>query len=138
MITLIFFSQDVDIKRQPNGNAYAFIQFTDIVSVVKALKKMEDNKKVGWGKTMATNCVWCDNLPEKISERSLSVHFARAGPVKHISINREKGQALLFFDTVDFAQNAITDLRGKPLLNRRLQVRSPFGLAIVDKVFCVH
>ena len=71
---------------------------------------------------MATNCVWCDNLPEKMSERSLTAHFARAGPVKHISINQKKGQALLFFDTVDFAQNAITDLRGKPLQNRRLQV----------------
>ena len=33
--------QDVDIKRQGAASAYAFVQYTDISSVVHALRKME-------------------------------------------------------------------------------------------------
>lgn len=33
--------QDIDVKRQGAVSAYAFVQFTDIRSVVKVLKEME-------------------------------------------------------------------------------------------------
>ena len=33
--------QDVDIKRQGAASAYAFVQYTDISSVVHALREME-------------------------------------------------------------------------------------------------
>ena len=34
-------AQDVDIKRQGAASAYAFVQYTDISSVVQALREME-------------------------------------------------------------------------------------------------
>jgi hypothetical protein len=33
--------QDIDVKRQGAVSAYAFVQFTDIRSVVKVLREME-------------------------------------------------------------------------------------------------
>lgn len=36
-----FVLQDIDVKRQGAVSAYAFVQYSDISSVVKALKGME-------------------------------------------------------------------------------------------------
>lgn len=48
MFSGIFSLQDVDVKRQGAVTAYAFIQFTDITSVVKALKDLDGTT---WGST---------------------------------------------------------------------------------------
>jgi len=63
------------------------------------------------------------NLPDKLPERKLVTYFARAGDVRYCSVNGERNQGLVFFETVDFAQTAISDLKSKPFQGRRLQVR---------------
>lgn len=45
---MTFVRQDVDVKRQGAVTAYAFIQFTDISSVVRALKDLDGTS---WGST---------------------------------------------------------------------------------------
>lgn len=39
--SFLFLHQDIDIKRQGAVSAYAFVQYADITSVVKSLRKME-------------------------------------------------------------------------------------------------
>ena len=46
---LFVWLQDVDIKRQGAASAFAFVQYTDITSVVHALREME-GKHIGANK----------------------------------------------------------------------------------------
>lgn len=60
--------QEIDIKKQGVVSSYAFCQYSDIASVVKAIRTMDgehlgNNRiKLGFGKSMATNCVWVDGI----------------------------------------------------------------------------
>ncbi|CAG2122226.1 unnamed protein product, partial [Medioppia subpectinata] len=53
---------EIDIKKQANMTSYAFIQFSDITSVVKAMRKLDGENlgqnriKLGFGKSMPTTC----------------------------------------------------------------------------------
>merc|ERR1712142_35985 len=97
---------DVDIKKQGAVSAYAFVQYSDILSVVKALRKMDgehigNNKiKLGFGKSMPTNCVWIDLVSENATEKVLCRQFGRFGPVSHSVIDRIKGRALVYFENM--------------------------------------
>lgn len=67
-----FYSQEIDIKKQGSVSSYAFCQYADIGSVVKAMRNMDgehlgNNRiKLGFGKSMPTNCVWVDGVAGKI------------------------------------------------------------------------
>jgi hypothetical protein len=60
--------QEIDIKKQGVVSSYAFCQYSDIASVVKAMRTMDGEHlgsnriKLGFGKSMATNCVWVDGI----------------------------------------------------------------------------
>lgn len=57
---LYVLTQDVDIKRQGAASAYAFVQYADIVSVVKALRQME-GEHIGANKIkVSVGVMWCD------------------------------------------------------------------------------
>lgn len=56
--------------------------------------------KLGFGKSMPTRCVWIDGVPETMAEKQLFEQFSRFGPVMHTIIDREKGHALIFYETV--------------------------------------
>ncbi|XP_022247610.1 protein split ends-like isoform X2 [Limulus polyphemus] len=122
---------EIDIKKQgaTSTSSYAFIQFMDISSVVKAMRKLDGENlfgasriKLGFGKSMPTCCVWIDGVVESVPEKFLRRHFGRYGPVRNTVIDREKGQALVFYDSIDIAQNAVAEMRGRMLGNKRLQV----------------
>ncbi|XP_036369681.1 msx2-interacting protein isoform X4 [Octopus sinensis] len=119
---------DIDIKRQGAVSAYAFVQYADITSVVKSLRKMEGehigaNKiKLGFGKSMPTNCVWLDNLSESVTEKLLCQQFGRYGEVSHAVIDRCKGRALIYFTSMDTAQYAVNEMRSRILKKKRIQI----------------
>ncbi|XP_076358509.1 LOW QUALITY PROTEIN: uncharacterized protein LOC143251056 [Tachypleus tridentatus] len=122
---------EIDIKKQgvTSTSSYAFIQFMDISSVVKAMRKLDGENlfgasriKLGFGKSMPTCCVWIDGVVESVPEKFIRRHFGRYGPVRNTVIDREKGQALVFYDSIDIAQNAVAEMRGRMLGNKRLQV----------------
>ncbi|KAG8228387.1 hypothetical protein J437_LFUL008237 [Ladona fulva] len=64
---------EIDIKKQGSVSSYAFCQYADIGSVVKAMRSMDgehlgNNRiKLGFGKSMPTNCVWVDGISGKYS-----------------------------------------------------------------------
>ncbi|CAH1236913.1 unnamed protein product [Diabrotica balteata] len=119
---------EIDIKKQGAVSSYAFCQYSDIVSVVKAIRKMDgehlgNNRiKLGFGKSMPYNCVWIDGVNENVNEKYLKMQFEPFGVISKIHIDRDKGQALVFYDQVMSAQTAVTKMRGFTLKNTKIQV----------------
>ncbi|XP_065357231.1 protein split ends isoform X2 [Calliphora vicina] len=118
---------EIDIKKQ-GMSAYAFCQYSDIVSVVKAMRKMDgehlgNNRiKLGFGKSMPTNCVWIDGIGEKISESHLQSQFSRYGAVSKVVVDRQRQLALVLYEQIQYAQTAVKEMRGATLRGRKLQV----------------
>lgn len=124
--------QDIEIKKPQGAQPFAFLQFSDIDSVVKARKILDGeyvgkNKvKLGFGKSMATNCIWLDNLNEKANETQLTRFFQlRCGPVSRIVLDKNLGRALVFFYQLDHAQKAMQEMKnGLKISGRRPKVSS--------------
>ncbi|XP_063700945.1 protein split ends isoform X3 [Culicoides brevitarsis] len=118
---------DIDIKKQ-GLTAYAFCQYANIVSVVKAMRKMDgehlgNNRiKLGFGKSMHTNCVWIDGVADTVSENYLISQFSRFGPVEGVVIDRERKLALITFEQNQNAQLAVKEMRGTTLRSRKIQI----------------
>ncbi|XP_038677567.1 msx2-interacting protein isoform X8 [Scyliorhinus canicula] len=143
---------DIDIKKVNGVPQYAFLQYCDIASVCKAIKKMDgeylgnNRLKVrkekyshllirnihlsgihseillGFGKSMPTNCVWLDGLSSNITEQYLSRHFCRYGPVLKIVLDRQKGMALVLYDEIECAQTAVQETKGRKIGGNRIKV----------------
>lgn len=62
---------DIDVKKQGTSSTYAFCQFSDISSVVRAMRTLDGEHvgqnriKLGFGKSMHTNSVWVDGVAGK-------------------------------------------------------------------------
>uniref|UniRef100_A0A182T3Z2 RRM domain-containing protein n=1 Tax=Anopheles maculatus TaxID=74869 RepID=A0A182T3Z2_9DIPT len=118
---------EIDIKKQ-GVSAYAFCQYSDIVSVVKAIRKMDgehlgNNRiKLGFGKSMPTNCVWLDGVSDSASENYLAAQFNHFGTVSQVSVDRDRKLALIYYEQVQQAQAAVKEMRGVMLRGRKLQV----------------
>lgn len=56
---------------------------------------------LGFGKSLATTCVWIDGVAESVSEKYLASHFNQFGSVTHCVIDRTREHALVFFQQVN-------------------------------------
>lgn len=56
---------------------------------------------LGFGKSLATTCVWIDGVAESVSEKYLASHFNEYGSVTHCVIDRTREHALVFFQQVN-------------------------------------
>ncbi|XP_070492542.1 protein split ends isoform X5 [Chironomus tepperi] len=118
---------EIDIKKQ-GSSPYAFCQYADIVSVVKAVRKMDGEHlgstriKLGFGKSMPTTCVWFDGIADSVTDHYLSQQCSRYGTVQKVTIDRERRMALVTFDQIQSAQQAVKEMRGIPMRGRKLQV----------------
>lgn len=119
---------DIDIKRVNGVPQYAFVQYSDIASVCKAIKKMDgeylgtNRLKLGFGKSMPTACVWLDGLTSNITEQYLTRHFCRYGPVVKVVFDRLKGMALVLYNNTDFAQAAVRETKGWKIGGNKIKV----------------
>ncbi|KAK4873892.1 hypothetical protein RN001_013252 [Aquatica leii] len=119
---------EIDIKKQGAVSSYAFCQYSDIISVVKAIRAMDgehlgNNRiKLGFGKSMPTNCVWVDGVVDSVNEKYLTLQFDSFGPITQVMIDRDKGQGLIFYDQVVNAQAAVAKMRGVNMRGRKMQV----------------
>ncbi|XP_075184276.1 msx2-interacting protein isoform X2 [Anomaloglossus baeobatrachus] len=112
---------DIDVKKVNGVPQYAFLQYCDITSVCKAIKKMDgeylgnNRLKLGFGKSMPTNCVWIDGLSSSVTEQYLTRHFSRYGPVVKVVYDRFKGMALILYNEVEFAQATVKETKGRKI-----------------------
>lgn len=82
---------EIDVKKQSGGAAgYAFCQYANISSVVEAIRNMDGEHvggsrvKLGFGKSMATSCIWIDGVTES-SEKQVFAHCTRIGAVTQVT-----------------------------------------------------
>ncbi|KAM9343529.1 msx2-interacting protein [Pholidichthys leucotaenia] len=119
---------DIDIKKVNGAPQYAFLQYCDIASVCKAIKKMDgeylgnNRLKLGFGKSMPTTCVWLDGLPSNTTEQFLTRHFCRYGHVVKVVFDRMKGMALILYNNIDYAQAAVKDTKGWKIGGSKIKV----------------
>ena len=120
---------EIDIKKQ-GTSTYAFIQYSDICSVVKAMRKLDGENlgnfsnriKLGFGKSMPTNCIWIHSVSE-IIEKNMLRQSNRFGKVDDLKIDRLRGNCLVTFSTIEHATKMLTELKGRnSSSSRRLQV----------------
>ncbi|XP_040843891.1 msx2-interacting protein [Ochotona curzoniae] len=119
---------DIDIKKVNGVPQYAFLQYCDIASVCKAIKKMDgeylgnNRLKLGFGKSMPTNCVWLDGLSANVSDQYLTRHFCRYGPVVKVVFDRLKGMALVLYNEIEYAQAAVKETKGRKIGGNKIKV----------------
>ncbi|CAL8079417.1 unnamed protein product [Calicophoron daubneyi] len=121
---------EIDIKIQANqpGTSYAFVQYSDIKSVVRALSNQDAIRvggktvKLGFGKSQPTNVVWLDNLAPTVNEAFLTRQFRRYGHLTHVVLDKKALRALLYFDKVEMAQRALNETRNRALIGRKVQL----------------
>ncbi|XP_053137400.1 msx2-interacting protein isoform X2 [Hemicordylus capensis] len=119
---------DIDIKKVNGVPQYAFLQYCDIASVCKAIKKMDgeylgnNRLKLGFGKSMPTNCVWLDGLSTNVTDQYLTRHFCRYGPVVKVVFDRLKGMALLLYNEIEYAQAAVKETKGRKIGGNKIKV----------------
>uniref|UniRef100_W5KZ19 Msx2-interacting protein n=1 Tax=Astyanax mexicanus TaxID=7994 RepID=W5KZ19_ASTMX len=119
---------DIDIKKLNGAPQYAFLQYCDIASVCKAIKKMDgeylgnNRLKLGFGKSMPTTCVWLDGLASNITEQYLTRHFCRYGHVVKVVFDRLKGMALVLYNNIECAQAAVKETKGWKIGGNKIKV----------------
>ncbi|XP_051516227.1 msx2-interacting protein-like isoform X2 [Myxocyprinus asiaticus] len=119
---------DIDIKKVNGSPQYAFLQYCDIASVCKAIKKMDgeylghNRLKLGFGKSMPTTCVWLDGLASNITEQYLTRHFCRYGHVVKVVFDRLKGMALILYNNIEYAQTAVKETKGWKIGGSKIKV----------------
>ncbi|KAI5612265.1 msx2-interacting protein isoform X2 [Silurus asotus] len=119
---------DIDIKKVNGAPQYAFLQYCDIASVCKAIKKMDgeylgsNRLKLGFGKSMPTTCVWLDGMASSITEQHLTRHFCRYGHVVKVVFDRLKGMALVHYNNIECAQAAVKETKGWKFGGNKIKV----------------
>lgn len=122
--------QEIDIKKQGSTSSYAFIQYSEICAVTKAMRKLDGEHigsnriNLGFGKSMPTNCVWLDGLSDTVTEKFLSRQLSRFGPVTYTVIDKQLLRALVFFEATEYAQAAVPELKGRSCNTKKVQVSS--------------
>ncbi|CAF1446734.1 unnamed protein product, partial [Rotaria sordida] len=133
---------ELEIKRQtqsPHQLPFAFVQYADIKSVVKAMKAFDSKLsrdhsiKLGFGKSQPTNVLWLDDLPLNVTESSIRTFISRNTNLLTCDVvdifidNRnshksQTAQCLIYFTETRVAQEAINSIRGKRLDSKRIQI----------------
>ena len=105
---------EIDIKKSPSAlldkkQCFANVQFTDLISVCRAIKECDGDSlgstgshklTLGFAKAMPTKCVWCCGVADSVKEKDIAHEFGRYGKIQDILILRSRGQALVWFDQV--------------------------------------
>lgn len=108
--------------------SYAFCQYADIGSVVQAIRTLDGEPlggsrlKLGFGKSMASSCVWIAGVAEQMSDKLLDIQFRKFGPISGLVVDRERGQALIFYEQVPTAAAAVKEMRGMKLRGQKIQI----------------
>ncbi|KAJ1347276.1 hypothetical protein KIN20_002298 [Parelaphostrongylus tenuis] len=133
---------DVDVKNYESPSPFAFIQFADIDSAVRAINAhsstvIHTNRKgkPNFGRSMSTNKLWIGSIPPQIGEdyviqklRSLSEG------VVDVVVDMRVRQAIVVFSSADGAQNALNRIKnGNP---KQFVFKVESGEARVPADFC--
>lgn len=88
----------------------ATIQFSDVVSVVRAIRANDGavlggaagnhRVKLSFARPMPTKCVWTMGIGKSVPEDLIYSEFGRFGKIKDVIVDRNRGHALIYYDEV--------------------------------------
>lgn len=132
---LLSLYQEIDIKNQ--NQPFAFIRYSEISSVVKAMRKYDnepmrkyenDQKgstrlKLGFGRSISSNCMWIGDYQDAFSDlKALEKYLNRYGSIKKLLPDHEQKTVLCFYETFDETKKAVEDLQMKMINGRKVKV----------------
>ena len=72
---------------------------------------------------MPTCCAWIEGIADTVSEKYLGTQlFANYGSVMAVYIDRKTTRGLVLYETVDQAVSAVNDMKGRCIVDRKIQV----------------
>lgn len=118
----------IEVKKQAGMPSFAFVQFDNIRSTVAAWQAMENETingqkiKLGFGKSLATNCVWLEGVEPTMSRKFLVGQLSRYGHVLWCDIDRDTHRAIVYMDSADAAALTVSSLKERAVAGVTLQV----------------
>uniref|UniRef100_A0A915BDJ7 Msx2-interacting protein n=1 Tax=Parascaris univalens TaxID=6257 RepID=A0A915BDJ7_PARUN len=120
---------DIDVKNWESPSPFAFIQFADVQSVVRAINAYNGNSssshtcgnkakfKTNWGRTIVTNKIWIGELPSSCSPDYLreKIRVSFTETFNEVIYDPRWNEALLLFANNESAQRAFTMIKTKQI-----------------------
>ena len=78
--------------------------------------------KVGFGKGTPSRLLWVDGVDPMLSETQLEKHFSQFGKVLRLGVDRSSYTAMVQYDTVDDAKEAMEAVKGGYIGNSRSKI----------------
>ncbi|CAJ0945797.1 unnamed protein product, partial [Mesorhabditis belari] len=111
---------DVDVKNYESPSPFAFIQFSDIFSTVRAINHHANlpvaNKKAKkfqpfFGRSMQTNKLWVGGIPPNASEEYVQQKLSALDGANNVIFDIKTREALVVFQGPEIAQAALNKIR---------------------------
>lgn len=78
--------------------------------------------QVGYGKGTPSKVLWVDCIDPSLSEQQLEKHFAKQGRVARFGFDQFSGTAMVQYDTIEDAKEALGRIKGTTIGNSRMRV----------------
>ena len=106
----------------PTGQpTFAFVKFINLIEAYHAKNKFHlyqlGNTKIltAYGRIIPTNRLWLGNLDSNVDTQFLYAELDRYGTIVEMAHYKDKGEAVVHFETVSGAEEARNRLRGIPI-----------------------
>ncbi|CAI8054149.1 Msx2-interacting protein [Geodia barretti] len=116
---------DVEIKKMSGNATYGFVLFYDLLSAVSAKQFMDGENihghsiRVGFGKGTPSKMLWVDGIDADMSESVLERALGKYGKVVRLGIDRQRSSAMVQYESIDAAKEALSGVKGTFIGNSR-------------------
>ncbi|XP_019855294.1 PREDICTED: msx2-interacting protein-like isoform X2 [Amphimedon queenslandica] len=135
---------DVEIKKMSGNATYGFVLFFNLLSAINAKKAMDGAQlgrnriRVGFGKGTPSKVLWIDGIDASLNETQVKSHFSKYGTVVRIGIDRSTYTAMVQFDKVDEAKDALSSVKGSFICNTHSKIMADFANRDAKAAFFTH
>jgi hypothetical protein len=92
------------------------------ICILSEVVRMDVLPQLGFGKSLATNCVWLEGVEKTMSRKFLVGQLSRYGQVLWCDIDRETHRAIVYMESQDVAAVTIASLKERAVAGVTLQV----------------
>lgn len=93
-----------------------------LIAFLIEVVRMDVLLQLGFGKSLATNCVWLEGVEKTMSRKFLVGQLSRYGQVLWCDIDRETHRAIVYMESQDVAAVTIASLKERAVAGVTLQV----------------
>ena len=94
--------------------------------------------QVGFGRTIASNIIWVDELPPEIEEEYLLRKMKMYGEVKDVLVDHYLHQALITYGSAECAQDAVKQLKARTRTIGNVYVQVDYGSEMLQVIIVIQ